>query len=259
MAEPQPEVQDGWQHRRPCCSGRFTRSVARCSASQRTPTRLELDQCSRFTCTRSRRYKRRAAVTTTCSRPGPGRARAWATSCRSWTKVLREGSGRGIRAIVVYPMNALANSQEAELEEVPYCRICGRQRPGDLRPVHRSGVPKRNASESLAEPPDILLTNYVMLELILTRRRAPTRSPGTGPPVPCPRRTAHIATSRCRRHAPVSEGPRGLSCRTAPVRRYFSHACGEGTLDEQREQVALLAGRLFGTSVRPGARNRRDT
>ncbi len=31
--------------------------------------------------------------------------------------VLRHGSGRGIRAIVVYPMNALANSQYGELEK----------------------------------------------------------------------------------------------------------------------------------------------
>jgi ATP-dependent helicase YprA (DUF1998 family) len=30
--------------------------------------------------------------------------------------VLRHGSGRGIQAIIVYPMNALANSQEGELE-----------------------------------------------------------------------------------------------------------------------------------------------
>jgi ATP-dependent helicase YprA (DUF1998 family) len=32
-------------------------------------------------------------------------------------RVLREGSGRGLRAIVVYPMNALANSQRGELEK----------------------------------------------------------------------------------------------------------------------------------------------
>ena len=31
--------------------------------------------------------------------------------------VLRRGSGKGIQAIVVYPMNALANSQHGELEK----------------------------------------------------------------------------------------------------------------------------------------------
>jgi ATP-dependent helicase YprA (DUF1998 family) len=32
-------------------------------------------------------------------------------------RVLREGSGKGVRAIIVYPMNALANSQRNELEK----------------------------------------------------------------------------------------------------------------------------------------------
>lgn len=36
--------------------------------------------------------------------------------------VLRHGSGQGIRAIVVYPMNALANSQANELEKF-LCRV----------------------------------------------------------------------------------------------------------------------------------------
>jgi ATP-dependent helicase YprA (DUF1998 family) len=31
--------------------------------------------------------------------------------------VLRAGTGRGIQALVVYPMNALANSQLGELEK----------------------------------------------------------------------------------------------------------------------------------------------
>lgn len=30
-------------------------------------------------------------------------------------RVIRDGSGQGVRAIVVYPMNALANSQKGEL------------------------------------------------------------------------------------------------------------------------------------------------
>ena len=36
-------------------------------------------------------------------------------------------------------------------------------------PVHRAGARRGAARRSLANPPDILLTNYVMLELILTR------------------------------------------------------------------------------------------
>lgn len=82
--------------------------------------------------------------------------------------VLRTGSGDGIKAIVVYPMNALANSQHDELFKflglgyahggapVTFHRYTG-QEGGDVR------------ERLLSHPPDILLTNYVMLELILTR------------------------------------------------------------------------------------------
>ncbi len=82
--------------------------------------------------------------------------------------VLRKGSGKGIRAIVVYPMNALANSQAKELEKflclgypegkppVTFRRYTGQERDEERQ-------------EILANPPDILLTNYVMLELLLTR------------------------------------------------------------------------------------------
>jgi ATP-dependent helicase YprA (DUF1998 family) len=38
--------------------------------------------------------------------------------------VLRAGSGKGVRAIVVYPMDALANSQRNELE-----KFLGKDRP----------------------------------------------------------------------------------------------------------------------------------
>lgn len=82
--------------------------------------------------------------------------------------VLRRGAGRGIRAIVVYPMNALANSQRGELEKFlehgfpdgrgPVCFACytGQESDEQKRAI-------------VADPPDVLLTNYVMLELFLTR------------------------------------------------------------------------------------------
>jgi ATP-dependent helicase YprA (DUF1998 family) len=84
--------------------------------------------------------------------------------------VLRRGSGQGIQAIVVYPMNALANSQAGELKKflqagfpegsppVSFARYTG-QETDDQR------------TQIIANPPDIILTNYVMLELMLTRPR----------------------------------------------------------------------------------------
>ena len=64
-------------------------------------------------------------------------------------------------------MNALANSQEQEL-----VKFLNHAYPDGRGPVtfkrytgQESDVEKR---EIIASPPDILLTNYVMLELILT-------------------------------------------------------------------------------------------
>ena len=73
----------------------------------------------------------------------------------------------GIKAIIVYPMNALANSQLGELEK--FLGIPENQQV-TLRAVHRPGV-AGEARAIIANPPDILLTNYVMLELVLTRPR----------------------------------------------------------------------------------------
>jgi ATP-dependent helicase YprA (DUF1998 family) len=82
--------------------------------------------------------------------------------------VLRRGSGRGIQAIVVYPMNALANSQLGELEKF-LCRGSPEGRPPVTFRRYTGQENDQERQEIIANPPDILLTNYVMLELILTR------------------------------------------------------------------------------------------
>jgi ATP-dependent helicase YprA (DUF1998 family) len=79
----------------------------------------------------------------------------------------RPGDGR-VRAIIVYPMNALINSQKLgierffanlpEAERVVRCeRYTGQEREAEKKRIQQN-------------PPHILLTNYVMLELMLTRR-----------------------------------------------------------------------------------------
>ena len=84
--------------------------------------------------------------------------------------MLRLGSGKGIKAIVVYPMNALANSQVKELEKFLKLGY-----PEGHEPVRFARYTGQESDEQrqaiMANPPDILLTNYVMLELILTRPR----------------------------------------------------------------------------------------
>ena len=82
--------------------------------------------------------------------------------------VLRRGSGRGIQAIVVYPMNALANSQHEELGK--FIDRGGPEGRPPVRFARYTGQEKGEAREEIRRnPPDILLTNYMMLELLLTR------------------------------------------------------------------------------------------
>jgi len=82
--------------------------------------------------------------------------------------VLRRGTGRGIQAIVVYPMNALANSQDEELGK--YLKHGYPEGQSPVRFARYTGQEKGEEREKIrSNPPDILLTNYMMLELLLTR------------------------------------------------------------------------------------------
>lgn len=75
-----------------------------------------------------------------------------------------------VRAILVYPMNALVNSQEKALQDI--ADSFKRREGGDL-PVrfakYTGQEPDDRKREIQSHPPHILLTNYVMLELMLVR------------------------------------------------------------------------------------------
>ena len=85
-------------------------------------------------------------------------------------EVVKTGSGTGIKGLIIYPMNALVNSQMKELE-----KFLGSNGESD-RPVvtfsRYTGQEDDDQKQSILDnPPDILLTNYVMLEFLLTRPR----------------------------------------------------------------------------------------
>ncbi len=116
---------------------------------------------------------------------GSGKSFAFGIPIVSQALRMREQGVRGIKAVIVYPMNALANSQYDDFarrlhgagltiarytgdvvlnpEEalVQYRHATGREQPYDSEILSRE--------EIQAAPPDILMTNYVMLELLLTR------------------------------------------------------------------------------------------
>jgi len=167
--------------------------------------------------------------------------------------VLRRGPGRGIQAIVVYPMNALANSQNEELGKFLEVGYPEGQPP--VRFARYTGQEKGEEREAIRNnPPDILLTNYMMLELLLTRSedRALVRAAQDlkflvfdelhtyrG------RQGADVALliRRCRM---AFAGQQDIIC----VGTSATMASG-GTSDEQKSEVAGVARTLFGAPIEP--------
>jgi len=166
--------------------------------------------------------------------------------------VLRRGSGKGIQAIVVYPMNALANSQIGELE-----KFLRRGYPAGREPVTfrrytgQESPDERNAI--IASPPDILLTNYVMLELVLTRPKDHQLIVGAKGLRFLVLDELH--TYRGRQGADVAMLVRRVreSCEARELLHVGTSAtlAGGGTWSDQQAEVAAVASRLFGIEVKP--------
>lgn len=81
----------------------------------------------------------------------------------------RAGEVRRTRAVIIYPMNALANSQLEELDKfVGESSLPDHLKPTFARYTGQEGdVDRRNVANN---PPDIILTNFMMLELLMTRQ-----------------------------------------------------------------------------------------
>ncbi|MFH5833859.1 DEAD/DEAH box helicase [Halalkalibaculum sp. DA384] len=77
----------------------------------------------------------------------------------------------GVKAIIVYPMNALINSQYNEIEKYESNYVeSGKEFP--IQFAQYTGQEGDTERERIIEEqPDIILTNYMMMELIMTRLR----------------------------------------------------------------------------------------
>lgn len=159
----------------------------------------------------------------------------------------------GVKAIIVYPMNALANSQVGELEKflrhgysperepVTFARYTGQEQ----------GEERENI---LRNPPDILLTNYVMLELVLTRpeerRRLVQAAQGLQFLV-----LDELHTYRGRQGADVAMLVRRVrdACQSPNLQCIGTSAtmASGGTVGDQQAVVAQVATQLFGAEVTP--------
>jgi ATP-dependent helicase YprA (DUF1998 family) len=168
-------------------------------------------------------------------------------------RILREGSGKGVRAIIVYPMNALANSQLQELHRFLHWGFDGKPPVTVERYTGQESREKRD--EILANPPDIILTNYMMLELMLVRpqeRKLITASKMLSYLV-----LDELHTYRGRQGSDVAMLVRRLRQATGAsnIQCIGTSAtlAGPGTLSEQQAEVAAVASRDFGVTVKPSS------
>ncbi|MFD2233198.1 DEAD/DEAH box helicase [Phaeospirillum tilakii] len=166
------------------------------------------------------------------------------------------GEPRRTRAIVVYPMNALANSQIKELEKF----VAQSGLPTDLRPTFarftgQEGEPAREDVRRLK--PDILLTNFMMLELLMTRQnqldnQVIANAEGLDFIV-----LDELHTYRGRQGADVAMLVRRVQNRLCPGRAPVCIGTSATMASEGGEvsmkAVAEVASRLFGVGIPPDA------
>lgn len=167
----------------------------------------------------------------------------------------KSGKPRRTSAIIVYPMNALANSQLKGIEDF----ISKSGLPEDLKPVVRryTGQESQEERQRIADsPPDILLTNFMMAELLLTRQdsldtKVIENATGLDFIV-----LDELHTYRGRQGADVAILVRRLRNRCAADKAPIcigtsATMASEGSDINRAQAVADVASRLFGTSIGP--------
>ncbi|BBO74631.1 hypothetical protein DSCW_20480 [Desulfosarcina widdelii] len=160
-------------------------------------------------------------------------------------------SSTGIKAIIIYPMNALVNSQKEELDKffghynenkpVTYGRYTGQE-----------SQEERHAMA--ATPPDIILTNFMMLELLMTRQDELDRSIMKAAKGIDFLVLDELHTYRGRQGADVAMLVRRVrEALNADVQCIGTSAtmASEGTLQARNEAIAEVASKMFGTDVKP--------
>ncbi|MEC9357551.1 MAG: DEAD/DEAH box helicase [Pseudomonadota bacterium] len=154
------------------------------------------------------------------------------------------------RAIVIYPMNALANSQLEELQKFL---------PGDSPTITFARYTGQESDEVRdrirKNPPDILLTNFMMLELLLTRQDQLDRDvidhcAGLNFLV-----LDELHTYRGRQGADVALLVRRVRQRLKAENLQCigtsATMASQGTQEEKNKVVADVAAKLFDATIRP--------
>lgn len=168
--------------------------------------------------------------------------------------LLSNPQAKGVTAIVVYPMNALINSQFEEFTRYKdnYEKTTGKTFPISFGQY--TGQEKEDKRAEMREnPPQILLTNYMMLELLLTRLRERSIRDGIYENLSF-LVFDELHTYRGRQGADVAMLIRRIRARCVkPVVCIGTSATmvSVGSLAEQRAEVAKVATKLFGKPFVP--------
>lgn len=173
----------------------------------------------------------------------------------SIVRARKAGGVRKTSAIIVYPMNALANSQLNEIEKF----ISQSGLPGEIKPIVRryTGQETQEERRRIADdPPDILLTNFMMAELLLTRQDSldiNVIENATGLRFIV---LDELHTYRGRQGADVAILVRRLRNRCTPDKAPIcigtsATMASEGSDTSRAQAVADVASRLFGTFIGP--------
>lgn len=162
----------------------------------------------------------------------------------------RKSGARRTRAIIVYPMNALANSQIEELNKFVE-NVAG---PKPISFARYTGQEDQEERKRVSEnPPDILLTNFMMLELLMTRqddldRKVIGNCAGLQFLV-----LDELHTYRGRQGADVALLVRRVRERLCPDKLQCigtsATMASEGSLEDKNRVVASVASRLFATEI----------
>jgi len=171
--------------------------------------------------------------------------------------VRQPDTGERGAALVVYPMNALVNSQHQALEMLKkrYERRYGRQFPVTFA-KYTGETPREERERIRKQPPQILLTNYVMVELLLVRPEDQSLLKSVGG---CLRFIVfdELHTYRGRQGADVAMLVRRLKARCAGPNLVqvgtsaTMVANPHSTSEERRQAVADFASRFFGHPFKP--------
>jgi superfamily II DNA/RNA helicase len=168
--------------------------------------------------------------------------------------LLKTPNAPGVQAVIVYPMNALINSQYQEIVGYSnnYKTSTGKDFPITFEQY--TGQEDSDLKARIrANPPQILLTNYMMLELLLTRHQELELRQGIYENL---RFLVYdeLHTFRGRQGSDVAILNRRIqsSCRhTVTCIGTSATMVSTGSPEEQRSTVARVASRFFGAHFEP--------